>query len=66
MKDTARQTWSRMLQAAVMAGSSFSLDEKDIVFRKLQLSQAIPGLSSLAGVVPVLGEATFKRGHNGD
>lgn len=66
MKDTARQTWSRMLQAAVMAGSSFSLDEKDIVFRKLQLSQAIPGLSTLAGVVPVLGEATFKRGHNGD
>ena len=64
MKDAGRQTWSRMLQAAVVAGSAFTLDEKDIVFRKLTLGRSIPGSSVLTGVVPVLGEASFKRGHN--
>lgn len=66
MKDAGRQTWFRMLQAAVIPGSAFTLDEKDIVFRKLTLGQPIPGSSALAGVVPVLGEASFKRGHNVD
>ena len=64
MKDAGRQTWSRMLQAAVVAGSAFTLDEKDIEFRKLTLGRSIPGSSVLTGVVPVLGEASFKRGHN--
>lgn len=66
MKDAGRQTWSRMLQAAVVAGSAFMLDEKDIAFRKLALVQPLSGSSALAGVVPVLGEAAFKRGHNAD
>ena len=67
MKDTGRQTWVRMLSSAVLPEQPFMLSEADVQFRKLELSAALLGQmssSAMAGVAPVMGEATLKRKHN--
>lgn len=67
MKDAGRQTMARMLTTAVLANTPFALAEADVQFRKIDVPLSLPakGLgSALQGIVPVIGEATLKRGHN--
>jgi SAM-dependent methyltransferase len=64
MKDTGRQTLVRMMTSAVIADTPFSLSEGDVHFRKLDLPLSQVASGTLAGVVPVIGEATLKRRHN--
>lgn len=64
MKDTGCQTLVRMISSVVIADTPFALSEDDVHFRKLDLPLSATASGTLAGVVPVIGEATLKRRHN--
>jgi SAM-dependent methyltransferase len=65
MKDAGRKTMAGMIVSAVIAESPFTLDETNVHFRKLEgVDMVVKPGAALAGVVPVVGEATLKRRHN--
>ena len=65
MKDTGRQTMTRLIRTAVILDAPFTLAETDVHYRKIGDS-ALPKSdgTALQSVVPVVGEATLKRRHN--
>jgi hypothetical protein len=65
MTAVGRKTMSGMIVAAVIADAPFELNEVDVQFRKIDgIDLAGKQGTALAGVVPVVGEATLKRRHN--
>lgn len=61
MKDAARLTMVKMLHGSVLKGMPFTLSDADVQFRKLEFSHPHTPIRALAGVLPVIGEATIKR-----
>ncbi len=65
MKDTGRQTLVGMISSVILSETPFGLDVSDVQFKKIELPVASRQLTgSLAGLIPVIGEATIKRRHN--
>lgn len=66
MRDAGRQTLAQMMTAAVIVDAPFTLESKDVQFRKLPDIKTMnaSGMGALQGIVPLIGEATLKRRHN--